>query len=57
MNEFIGYGHYSITTTLGPNERFGIADEMEFQDYVLALQARKECSQKNKKLDVNISFI
>ena len=57
MGIFIYGQHHSYTSELGPNERFGIADDMEFHDFVLALKKQKEEQKrlKNKKTSKNIA--
>ena len=42
MGYFYQGVHYSYETELGPNERFGIEDEMSFQELALKLEAEKK---------------
>lgn len=42
MGYFYQGVHYSYETELGPNERFGIEDEMSFHELALKLEAEKK---------------
>lgn len=46
MGRFINGQHISWTSKLGPNERFGEGDDMEFQDLALKLEALNELMTK-----------
>jgi len=51
MGKFIDGQHYSWTSELGPNERFGIEDEMSFQALALKLEnEKKDNSERAKNL-------
>ena len=48
MGQFIDGVHFCYQTKLGPNERFGIADDMEFYEFAINLKKAKKETKQNK---------
>lgn len=43
--------YYSTTTNIGPNERYGIEDEMSFYNFAQDLEKSRE--ERNNELNIN----